>query len=62
MPRLNRGTTLLWNWLNGIRRTGLDPEEPRTEHMRRKEQDLIGLVVKGEEPGHYFMLLGPKGG
>ncbi|KAF6760221.1 hypothetical protein DFP72DRAFT_883554 [Ephemerocybe angulata] len=41
--------------------TDLDPEEPWTEYIRRKEQDLIDLVVKGEEPGHYFMLLGPKG-
>lgn len=35
-------------------------DEPWTEHLRRKEQDIIDLIIKGEEPGHYFMLLGPK--
>lgn len=36
-------------------------DEPWTEHLRRKEQDTIDLIIQGEEPGHYFMLLGPKG-
>ncbi|KDQ28197.1 hypothetical protein PLEOSDRAFT_1040792 [Pleurotus ostreatus PC15] len=27
----------------------------------RKEQDLIDRMIKGEEAGHYFILLGPKG-
>ena len=35
-------------------------DEPWTEHLRRKEQDTIDLIIQGEEPGHYFMLLGPK--
>ncbi|TFK51099.1 hypothetical protein OE88DRAFT_1630656 [Heliocybe sulcata] len=39
----------------------VDNDVPWTEHMRRKEQDLIDRVVKGKETGHYFVLLGPKG-
>ena len=35
-------------------------DEPWTEHLRRKEQDTIDLIIKGELLGHYFMLLGPK--
>jgi len=31
-----------------------------TEHLRRKEQDIIDLIVKGEEAGHYYVLLGSK--
>lgn len=34
--------------------------EPWTEHLRRKEQDVIDLIVKGEEAGHYYVLLGAK--
>jgi hypothetical protein len=37
-----------------------DSDEPWTETVRRKEQDLIDSIVHGEEAGHYFMLLGPK--
>lgn len=36
-----------------------DPE-PWTQHLRRKEQDFIDLIVKGEETGHYYVLLGSK--
>ena len=36
-----------------------DPE-PRTERLRRKEQDFIDLIVNGEEMGHYYVLLGAK--
>ncbi|KAI0790575.1 hypothetical protein C8Q75DRAFT_762549 [Abortiporus biennis] len=32
-----------------------------TEHLRRKEQDLLDRIIHGSEAGHYFMLLGPKG-
>lgn len=28
--------------------------------LRRKEQDIIDHIIHGHEPGHYFMLLGPK--
>ncbi|KAJ7188655.1 hypothetical protein C8R46DRAFT_1205798 [Mycena filopes] len=38
-----------------------DEDGPWTEHLRRKEQGWIDAIVKGEEPGHYFVLLGPKG-
>jgi len=45
--------------------TDLDEEfgmedEPWTQSLRRKEQDIIDRVVFGEEAGHYYMLLGPK--
>lgn len=33
---------------------------PWTKDLRRKEQDFVDAVVHGKEPGHYFMLLGPK--
>ena len=36
-----------------------DPE-PWTNHLRRKEQDVIDPIVKGEEFGHYYVLLGAK--
>ena len=34
--------------------------EPWTQHLRRKEQDVIDLIVKGEEAGYYYVLLGAK--
>jgi hypothetical protein len=34
--------------------------EPWTQHLRRKEQDVIDLIVKGKEAGHYYVLLGAK--
>ncbi|KAF7324326.1 hypothetical protein MVEN_02649300 [Mycena venus] len=39
----------------------LDEDGPWTKHLRRKEQDWIDAIVQGREPGHYFVLLGPKG-
>ncbi|KAJ7350473.1 hypothetical protein DFH08DRAFT_111349 [Mycena albidolilacea] len=39
----------------------LDGDGPWTQHLRRKEQDWIDAIVQGHEPGHYFVLLGPKG-
>ena len=36
-----------------------DPE-PWTQYLRRKEQDVIDLIVKGEETGHYYVFLGAK--
>ncbi|PPQ87484.1 hypothetical protein CVT25_008220 [Psilocybe cyanescens] len=36
-------------------------DEPWTQNLRRKEQDIIDHIIHGEEAGHYFMLLGPKG-
>ncbi|EIW54461.1 uncharacterized protein TRAVEDRAFT_66816 [Trametes versicolor FP-101664 SS1] len=38
-----------------------DLEGPWTQHLRRSEQDLIDRIIKGQEVGHYFILLGPKG-
>lgn len=32
-----------------------------TEHLRRKEQDLVDRIIHGKEAGHYFVLMGPKG-
>ncbi|KZT05366.1 uncharacterized protein LAESUDRAFT_727003 [Laetiporus sulphureus 93-53] len=40
---------------------GASGQTPGPEHLRRKEQDLIDRVIKGEEIGQYFLLLGPKG-
>ncbi|KAK7045536.1 hypothetical protein VNI00_007368 [Paramarasmius palmivorus] len=37
-----------------------DPEVPWTEHFRRQEQNTIDSIMKGEEHGHYYVLLGPK--
>ncbi|KAF9047399.1 hypothetical protein BJ165DRAFT_1403124 [Panaeolus papilionaceus] len=39
----------------------LEDGEPWTEDIRRKEQDYIDDIVHGNEVGHYYMLLGPKG-
>lgn len=38
------------------------PEDvgPWTSELRRKEQGFVDDVIQGREPGHYFMLLGPK--
>ncbi|TFK82056.1 hypothetical protein K466DRAFT_590825 [Polyporus arcularius HHB13444] len=38
-----------------------DLDGPWTQHLRRSEQDLIDRIIHGDEVGHYFMLLGPKG-
>ena len=38
----------------------IEDSEPWTQHLRRKEQDVIDLIVKGEEVGHYYVLLGAK--
>jgi hypothetical protein len=39
-----------------------DLSEPWTEHLRRKEQDIIDQIVRGAETGHYYVLLGAKVG
>ncbi|KAJ3784891.1 hypothetical protein GGU10DRAFT_387938 [Lentinula aff. detonsa] len=31
------------------------------KHMKRREQDQIDRIIHGEEVGHYYVLLGPKG-
>lgn len=37
-----------------------DMDGPWTQHLRRKEQDLIDSIVHGAETGHYYVVLGPK--
>ncbi|ESK84785.1 hypothetical protein Moror_556 [Moniliophthora roreri MCA 2997] len=32
-----------------------------TQYFRRNEQDLIDRIIRGEEHGYYYILLGPKG-
>ncbi|KAI6111969.1 hypothetical protein EDD16DRAFT_1485254 [Pisolithus croceorrhizus] len=32
------------------------------EHLRRKEQDCVDNIIKGNTRGHYYFLIGPKGG
>ncbi|QRV84110.1 hypothetical protein RhiJN_12126 [Ceratobasidium sp. AG-Ba] len=50
----------------GRRRRGMDAYGERnypqsTQNMERVEQKTIDSIMKGEEAGHYFLLLGPKG-
>ena len=30
------------------------------EDLRQKEQAVVDSIVRGKEPGHYFLLIGPK--
>jgi len=30
------------------------------ENLRQKEQAVVDSIVHGKEPGHYFLLIGPK--
>ncbi|KAF8911485.1 hypothetical protein CPB84DRAFT_920164 [Gymnopilus junonius] len=39
----------------------LPADDPWTEDLRRKEQEIIDHIIHGDEAGHYFMLIGPKG-
>ena len=38
----------------------LEDSEPCTQHIKRKDQAIVDRIVKGEETGHYFVLLGAK--
>ncbi|KAJ7686484.1 hypothetical protein B0H17DRAFT_1160607 [Mycena rosella] len=49
------------NTLDPLDELEFDAEGSWTQHLRRREQDWIDAIVQGEEPGHYFVLLGPKG-
>ncbi|KAF8653293.1 hypothetical protein AX16_003995 [Volvariella volvacea WC 439] len=40
---------------------GEDDDGPWSTKLRRVEQDEIDSIVHGQEPGHYYILLGPKG-
>jgi len=33
---------------------------PEVENLRQKEQAVVDSIVQGKEPGHYFLLIGPK--
>lgn len=35
-------------------------DEDGTEHLRRREQELVDRIISGQEKGHYYMLIGPK--
>ncbi|KAI6007712.1 hypothetical protein F5J12DRAFT_830233 [Pisolithus orientalis] len=37
-------------------------ENQLMEHLRRKEQDCVDDIIKGNTRGHYYFLIGPKGG
>jgi hypothetical protein len=30
------------------------------EDLRQKEQAVVDRIMQGKEPGHYFLLIGPK--
>ncbi len=45
---------------SGLDDVDMNSDVPWTQHLRRKEQDRIDKIVQGAEPGHYFVLLGPK--
>lgn len=38
-----------------------DRDNAPEERIRRKEQHMIDKIMRGEEKGHYYLLLGPKG-
>jgi predicted AAA+ superfamily ATPase len=38
-----------------------NPDEQQEERIQRREQAIINKIMKGEEKGHYYLLLGPKG-
>ncbi|KAJ1306180.1 hypothetical protein OPQ81_010889 [Rhizoctonia solani] len=33
-----------------------------SRHMEREEQDIVDSIMEGNEGGHYFLFMGPKGG
>lgn len=53
-PAAHRSTTL-----EGKKQEDRD-NEPE-EHIQRREQHLINKIMRGEEKGHYYLILGPKG-
>ncbi|KAF9259074.1 hypothetical protein L218DRAFT_1080068 [Marasmius fiardii PR-910] len=38
-----------------------DDDSLWTDHFQRAEQDAIDRAINGEDAGHYYVLLGPKG-
>ncbi|KAI6046458.1 hypothetical protein EDC04DRAFT_2864870 [Pisolithus marmoratus] len=41
---------------------GLAKGNQSMKHLRRKEQDCVDDIIKGNTRGHYYFLVGPKGG
>lgn len=35
---------------------------PEVGNLRQKEQAVVDSILQGNEPGHYFLLTGPKVG
>jgi len=33
---------------------------PEVGNLRQKEQEVVHSIIQGKEPGHYFLLTGPK--
>lgn len=38
-----------------------DRDNAPEERIRRTEQHMIDKIMRGEEKGHYYLILGPKG-
>jgi predicted AAA+ superfamily ATPase len=53
-PAAHQSTTL-----EGKKQEDRDSEQE--ERIRRREQHMIDKIMKGEEKGHYYLILGPKG-
>lgn len=34
---------------------------PKAEHISRREQPLVDAIMRGEEAGGYYLIIGPKG-
>lgn len=53
-PAAHKSTTL-----EGKKQENRDKDQE--ERIRRREQHMIDKIMKGEEKGHYYLILGPKG-
>ncbi|KAH7334888.1 hypothetical protein B0J17DRAFT_732658 [Rhizoctonia solani] len=41
---------------------GFDDSLMEDAHMEREEQKIVDSIMKGDEAGHYYLFMGPKGG
>ncbi|CAE6431162.1 unnamed protein product, partial [Rhizoctonia solani] len=41
---------------------GFDDSLMADAHMQREEQKIVDSIMKGDEAGHYYLFMGPKGG
>ncbi|EUC62520.1 archaeal ATPase [Rhizoctonia solani AG-3 Rhs1AP] len=41
---------------------GMDDDEFGGSHMKREEQHRVDSIMRGEDVGHYYLIMGPKGG